>query len=335
MEFNMKYGLLLFMFSLQTLASVPSIEGLFRNPNSQDIDGNLIVITASIQQEKNEPEEVQQAPNYFKFLLSVEDEKIQFLQVEYSQGKMDSKSVTSTLYLKNFMNKLTNDELLERNIFYSLLVMYGLNNSDGISNILKKHSSNFISNKESLNKEKVELYDRYKKYLMAIRNDETIKEQLTSPMESEDEEEKKRIAEIKSKSMYQENEVLSLEKEGREFVLNLKLDGVSAKFSNEEHRLLSLKVSKGTSEVETHFSDYILFNGRHELPKFVQLKDQSKGSFRIRFLSYSVLNSPNEAFSKRALKYKEIELENKKNTPVPTVQADAPIVEKVRPIIIY
>ncbi|WP_127715556.1 hypothetical protein [Halobacteriovorax sp. HLS] len=331
----MKVFLVFFFLVVNTFASVPSVEGLFRNPNSQDIDGNLVVITASIQKEKLEEEETQSAPKYLKFLFGLEEEKVQFLQVEYSEGKMDKKNVVSTLYLKNFLDKVKNDELLERNIFYSLLMMYGLNKSDGISGVLKKHSSNFISNKDSLNKDKVELYDRYKRYLLAIRNDETIKDQLNSPMESEDEEEKKKISEIKSKSMYEHNDVLSLEKEGREFVLNLKLDGVSAKFTNEEHRLLSLKVNKGTSEVETHFSDYILFNGRHELPKFVQLKDQSKAVYRIRFLGYSVLNSTNETFSKRALQYKEIELENKKNAPKPEAEVQEKQQPESRPIIIY
>ena len=325
--------------SISTMSAVPSIEGLFRNPNSQDIDGDFIVIKAIIQRESTE--EQVYTPRYLKFIFSIESEsRVQFLQAEYNSGKMDNKSLIQTLYLKDFMPKILNDELLERNMFYSYLIMYGLNNSDGISNILKKYSTKFTSNKDALNKDKIKLYDRYKKYLMAIRDDETIKDELVSPMDSEDEEEKKKIQELKSSNMYSNNESLSLEKEGRNFVLNLRLDGVSAKFSNEEHRLLSFKVTKGTTEVETFFADYILFNGRHELPKNILLKDQEKNNYNIRFVGFSIFTNKGDSLSKRALRYKENELKNKK---ILTEIKTEPLVEgevkeanlDIRPIIIY
>lgn len=325
--------------SLSICASVPSVEGLFRNPNSQEIDGDLIVIKAIIQ--KDATEEQEYSPRYLKFIFSLEGEsKVQFLQAEYSSGKMDNQSLTKTLFIRDLMPKIFKDEVLERNLFYSYLVMYGLNSSDGISNILKKYSTNFISNKDALNKDKIELYDRYKKYLMAIRNDETIEEQLTSPMDSEDEEEKKKIQELKSSNMYSNNETLSLGKEGRDFVLNLNLDGVSAKFSNEEHRLLNFKVIKGTAEVETFFADYILFNGRHELPKNILLKDQENNNYNIRFVGFSIFTNKGDNLSKRALKYKENELKNrkiladKKTEPVAEGEVKAENLD-IKPIIIY
>jgi hypothetical protein len=331
--------ILIFLTSFSTLSAVPSVEGLFRNPNSQDIDGDLIVIKAIVQRESTEEQVF--TPRYLKFIFSLESEsRIQFLQAEYSDGKMDRKSLIKTLFLKDLMPKILNDELLERNLFYSYLIMYGLNNSDGISNILKKYSTNFIANKDALNKEKIELYDRYKKYLMAIKNDETIKDELVSPMDSEDEEEKKKIQELKSSNMYSNDESLSLEKEGRQFVLKLKLDGVSAKFTNEEHRLINFKVTKGTSDVETFFADYILFNGRHELPKNILLKDQENNNYKIRFVGFSIFTNKGDSLTKRALKYKENELENQKNitkvAPKEPVEGEE-VVENldVRPIIIY
>jgi hypothetical protein len=331
------FFILLTIVSTFSHAAVPSVEGLFRNPNSQEIDGDLIVLKAVIQRESTD-EEVTFKPRYYKFIFGLEKEnQVQFIQAEYSDGKMATKDLLNTLFVNKLLAKVKGDELLERNLFYSYLMMYGLNKSDGIANILKNNTTNFISNKESLNKDKMDLYDRYKKYLLAIKNDEAIKEELQSPMESEDEEEKKKIQDLRTTNMYNTNEALSLDKEGRNFVLNLNLDGVSAKFTNEEHRLISMKVAKGTSEIEAFFADYILFNGRHELPKFIKLIDQEKNSYNIRFVGFSVFTNKGDSLTKRALKYKENEAKNRKirEKKMASVQPDEEATPEPAPIIIY
>ncbi|ATH09414.1 hypothetical protein BIY24_16140 [Halobacteriovorax marinus] len=307
-------SLALFFTTLNIYAVAPSVEGLFRNPNSQDLDGNLIVLKAMIEREATEEEYFK--PSFYKFIFSIEaEQRVKFLQVEYSEGKMSNDEVVSTLFLNNFFPKVKNDELIERSLFYSLLTMYGLNSSEAISSILKRYSMNYISNKDSLNKEKLDLFDKYKKYLTAVKENEDIKEELTSPLEGEDEEAKKKIQEIRSSSMYSENKALKLVKEGRNFFLNLDLGGVSAKFTNEEHRLVRMKVSKGTSDVESFFSDYILFNGRHELPKHIMIKDQSNINYNVRFLGLSIFNNTGDDLAKRALRYKKIEEENLAKNP--------------------
>ncbi|OUR92909.1 hypothetical protein A9Q84_20575 [Halobacteriovorax marinus] len=327
-----------------SIAANPSIEGLFRNPNSKAINGDLIVIKALIQREETDLAKFE--PRFFKFIFSLEYEaRIQFLQIEYKNGAMTKNGVMSTLFLNDLVPKVVNDELLERNLFYSFLIMYGLNKSDGMAGLLKKYSTMYMSNKDSLNQEKIELYDRYKKYLVAINNDETIKDDLQSPMESEDEEEKKRIAELKSTNMYVSNEKLKLEKIGNNFFLNLNIDGINARFTNEEHQLVSLKVTKGTTDVETYFSDYILFNGTHELPKHIMLKDQEKNIYNIRFLGYKIYTNKGDSLTKRALSYKKIEEKNleKKNkleknlaTEIPlTVNRDEKTISTERPILVY
>lgn len=338
---KLSFVLLLTLIS-NVFAVAPSVEGLFRNPNSQDIDGNLVVLKAMIEREATEEEYYK--PSYYKFIFSVEaDERVRFLQVEYSEGRMSNDDIVSTLYLNNFLPKVKNDELVERSLFYSLLTMYGLNKSDAISSILKRYSQSFVSNKNSLNKEKVDLFDRYKKYLTAIKENEEIKEELKSPLESEDEEEKKRIQEIKAMSMYSESESLKLIKEGRNFFLNLDLNGVTARFTNEEHRLVRMKVVKGTEEIESFFSDYILFNGRHELPKQILIKDQGRVSYHIRFLGLNIFNNTGDNLEKRALRYKKLEEANiAKNPKKPALEDETPVEndkgQKIlvkRPILIY
>lgn len=324
-----------------SFAAAPSIEGLFRNPNSQDIDGNLIVLKAMIEREATEEEFFK--PTYYKFIFSIEGEdRVKFLQVEYTEGKMSRSDVVSTLFLNNFMSKVKNDELVERSLFYSLLTMYGLNKSEAISSILKRYSLNFISNKDSLNKDKVELFNKYKKYLTAVKETEEGNEDLKSPLDSEDEEEKKKIKEIQASSMYSENQSLKLVKDGRNFFLNLDLNGVTARFTNEEHRLVRMKVSKGTSDVQSFFSDYILFNGRHELPKHVLIKDQEGINYNVRFLGLNVINNTGDSLAKRALSYKKIEEENnaKKSAAIteviePQVNEQGQKVLANRPILIY
>ena len=332
---------LLLIFCSSSFGAAPSIEGLFRNPNSQDIDGNLVVLKAMIEREATEEEYFK--PAYYKFIFSIEGEdRVKFLQVEYTEGKMSKSDVVSTLFLNNFMSKVKNDELVERSLFYSLLTMYGLNKSEAISSILKRYSQNFVSNKDSLNKDKVELFNKYKEYLTAVKGAEEGQEDLKSPLDSEDEEEKKRIKEIKASSMYSENQSLKLIKDGRNFFLNLDLNGVTARFTNEEHRLVRMKVVKGTTEVESFFSDYILFNGRHELPKHVLIKDQEGANYNVRFLGLNVINNTGDNLAKRALSYKKIEEENTaKKSAVVTDIVEAEVNEQgqkvlvKRPVLIY
>lgn len=338
------FVLLLLINSSFVLAATPSIEGLFRNPNNKAINGDLIVIKTMIQREETEQEKFE--PIYLKFVFSLEHEsRVQFLQVQYKNGAMAKKDVLNTLFLNDLMPKIVNDELLERNLFYSYLIMYGLNKSDGMANILKKYSTAYMSNKDSLNQEKIELYDRYKKYLIAINNDETIKEDLQSPMESEDEEEKKKINELKATDMYVANEKIKLEKIGHNFFLDLSIDGISARFTNEEHRLVNLKVTKGTTEVETYFSDYILFNGSHELPKHILIKDQEKNIYNVRFLDFRIYTNKGDSLSTRALTYKKIEEKNlalkeklEKTKPSEVLlpeSSEVKPVSKERPILVY
>lgn len=331
----------LLLFTSSAAAVAPSIEGLFRNPNSQDIDGNLVVLKAMIEREATAEEYFR--PSYYKFIFSIEpDNRVKFLQIEYGEGQMSNKDVKSTLFLNNFLAKVKNDELIERSLFYSLLTMYGLNKSEAISSILKRYSQNFASNKDSLNREKVQLFERYKRYLTALKDTEGAKEELKSPLESEDEDEKKKIQEIKSSSMYSENQNLKLIKDGRNFFLNLDLNGVTARFTNEEHRLVRMKVVRGTVEVESFFSDYILFNGRHELPKHILIKDQENVNYHIRFLGLNVMKNTGDDLAKRALGYKKIEEENNAKDSVPTQEVLEPLAnnqgQKIitkRPILVY
>ncbi len=331
--------ILLLTLASNSFAVAPSVEGLFRNPNSQDIDGNLIVLKAMIEREATEEEYFK--PSYYKFIFSIEGEdRVKFLQVEYNEGRMSNDDIVSTLFLNNFLPKVKSDELVERSLFYSLLTMYGLNKSEAISSILKRYSQNFVSNKNSLNKEKVELFDKYKKYLTAIKENEEIKEELQSPLESEDEEEKKKIQEIKAMSMYSESQSLKLVKEGRNFFLNLDLNGVTAKFTNEEHRLVKMKIVKGTDEVESFFSDYILFNGRHELPKQILIKDQGRVNYHVRFLGLNIFNNTGDNLQKRALRYKKLEEANiSKKEPIqdsePVENDKGQKILVKRPILIY
>lgn len=328
-------GSVLILLSLSADCAMPTVEGLFRNSNNSKVEGDYVVLKLLVTPEQSKslidstelPEK-----KYVKYIFSTENEgKVQVIQVGYKDSKMSTRSIESINYVGDVLGRIKTDSYTERSIFYSLLVMFGLNNSEGMKSIINKNSDKFISNENMMNADKVHLMDQYKKYLTAIKGDESLKEELISPLKPEEDEEKEKVKELVKAGMYKRSKQLSLVRKANSFFWKVDLDTVNAMFTNEEHRMSSLSVTtKEGTLVSADFGDYILFDGRHELPKFIFFTDSESSKFKIRVLSLKNFVNKGKSMPERYEEYQKFLAENEKRKSKITTDEDK-LISDIKP----
>lgn len=308
----MKFLITIFLFSLHIAhASIPTLEGLLRNPNNPDLVGNLVVVKLILSFESPEVEGEEKGitgkkkSRYFKFLVSLENEgKFEVLQAEYLAAEMAPTELLSIRHFKDFSLEVNAASTIAQHFVYSLFSMHALNSSQMFTAFLRKNTLGFQSNMEIMNKEKIRIMEDYKKYLMAIKSDDALKEQLISPLTPKDEEMRVKVKELLKQSMYQNTGQVRLTKHNDQLIWQASLGSFSAQFSNEEHRLTHMSFDDGKTAIAATVGEYVLFNGVQELPKSIELKIDSQ-SFELKYSVYKVLQSKNKKFSERLSEYKE------------------------------
>jgi len=292
--------------------AVPTVEGLFRNVNNKEPSGNLIVVTAMVSKmetaspagmgeevEKESAEETKK-PAFYKWLISLEKEQsIDVIQVSYEDQSLKEDSVVASKYFPDLKKIVENDSSLERGMFYGLMSVLVLNDSSVLKNILNKYSQGFVSNKELMSREKINLYHRYKVYLEQRQSDEA----LVSPLEPEDQEKLSSVKETLSAPMYKDAGNVSLSREASELYWKVDLKSITALFGNEDHRLRKIEYQSPLGDLRVIADEYVLFNGSHELPKTMIDKDMAGVNWRVQFTGLSHLNTRSTPFTKRAQDY--------------------------------
>jgi hypothetical protein len=141
------------------------------------------------------------------------------------------------------------------------------------------------------------MLENYKEYLISTKEDPDLREELSSPLNPTDLEEKGKVLDLMKKNIYQKTNQVKLVKTQNEFRWNVDLGTINAEFSNEGHRLKKFNLqSNGNIEVTT--GDHVLFNGIHELPKVIIFKSSNDRVYKIRFLSLKHYQSYKKSFSK-------------------------------------
>jgi len=207
-----------------------------------------------------------------KFLMSVDKyDRVQVVQAIYSNGKMKSESLLDVKYISNLKEKIKNSP--ERKaLFYSLLSTFVLNRSTEMSELLKLRSKDFKTNRELMDPEKKGLYERYKRYLSVTKEDKSLLDSMDNPMNPSDPDAQKAVNAIREKPFMQKDPSVSLQKRGGGFYWKVDLDVLEASFESETFRLENLGFGGADKSLKFSFSDYILFDGTHELPKYIKMK---------------------------------------------------------------
>lgn len=305
------------LMSTSTYA-IPTIEGLFRNVSNKEVSGNLLVVTAQIEifeqplsenklivaplvtsTEGQEENNISQ-PRYVKWLISLERENlIDVIQVSYKDATMKTVAPEGTRYFPDFKKMVLADNSLERSLFYSLLTVLTLNESEFMGAFMSKYAQGYVTNKELMSREKINLYYRYKEYLEKRQDDESLR----SPLDPEETEKAQQVKELIDSPMYRDAGNVRLVKSNGQLAWRADLKNMQAYFSNEIHRLKQIDYQSPLGDLKLVLDDYVLFNGAHELPKNLIFKDMAQKTWRVRFTGLSHLSSRNKAFSTRAQEY--------------------------------
>ena len=315
-------------------SAIPTVEGLFRNGNNQKVAGNISILSAFVTNlededalkemasSKKSPE--QREGQYVKLIFfRVNEEKFQILQGLYDSAKMDEKSLIEVNFIPHILKKTKKEQKLSRSLFYSLMIMFAFNDSTGIKKLLKKYNNGFKENKEIMNKDKTRLYNDYRNYLLALKKNKDLKNELVSPFRPQDEKEREKADKLLSSSMYKNTGHVKLVRRNNRFFWEVNLRKAHALFTNEKYRLHYLQLHSPDGEVEVNAGDYFLSNGNYELPKILIFKDEFFRYIHFRMINMRVYdrlkrNLPTMArdYKKKLAKRKDKDSDIKEVSPV-------------------
>lgn len=331
---------LLVLVTLSSSAAIPTMEGLFRNGINPDIVQDLAVLVVKMKNIKVNQVEVENEEEklaldnskYYKILYNNTAQGPQDVIVAtYKNANLEDSELEAVKSYRNEKEMITSSPLLHKRLTMAILNMFALNSSNGISGVLKELDSEFMTNKEMVNKDKKELLEKYRRFLLAKKDyDQKIKDMKKnganinemekisaplSPMQPESAEEKTELNQIMSNSLYVPNKMIKLVKDGSEFFWVLQTQKISARFKNDTHMLKVLKIASESGEYVVLPHEYATYQGEYLLPKKIEIKSEFVLS-ELEIQNYYLLNSKNKNFSDRIDEYKKL-LEKEKKVVKP------------------
>lgn len=288
--------LFFFIFSTKIIAAVPTEEGLLKNLNNAGIPGNIITIKAMVQG----PEVDGAKTDYYRFQISLENPAVvSLLQVAYSNGQMLNSQMKDVKYIPDMVTAIKRDKSVERGLFYAALMMLSTNKSNGMEAFLEKNGVQIVRNKNILNEEKMKLLRAYRTYLANNKG----KGDANSPLNPADPQNKAKVLELFRANTFERAKNIELTKIENEFVWKVDWKSTQGYFTNEDRRLRRLDYTNADVNVRMDTSEYILFNGTNELPKFIFIKDAKGQTSKMQILG---LDTKTNREKKLAERYDEL-----------------------------
>lgn len=319
----MKY--LLVSFFTFSLFAYPTPEALFTNAGNQEVTANTIQFTFKLTELPPEKEMVlvspkdlgvekdlikqnfNQEPQYYKALFQkVSETRWEYIQAQYKRPSMKSDSIVHLYESGDFLNQMSKKTTLNpsQDLFYSSIFMFLLNERTPFVNFLKRSNKSFKENNELVNKDKKDLLEIYGRYLQTIKDDPTLKEELISPLKPDDPEEAKRVSEIMKQPFFKRFEGITLVRDQENFFLKFALENFEARFSNSDYKIESFVFEDLGRRIAANFYNYVLLNGKHEVPKFIVYNIGSR-KFKIEFLSLKHMSYNNVTYRRVKSSLKE------------------------------
>lgn len=195
----MKSFIILFFIYLSAFG-MTTPEGLFRNPGSAVINGNMVAIRMSFDEIRGQDAQkvgdlnsnVQAAvvndekdlrvKNFVKFIFSSHQEgRIDLIQIFYTDASFDNSSVYKVNYFNNLEQKILADKDPLRELLYGLIVSYSLNSSVAMNHIMKKYVPDYKTNLELINVEKRFYMTNTSSIYLQLRMIKTLKKVYLHP----------------------------------------------------------------------------------------------------------------------------------------------------------
>jgi hypothetical protein len=289
-------NLLLFLIfvSFKTMAYVPTVESLFRHGSNPDISTNAIVISLSVKrvhagggEEGRSNREASlfqdKAQDYYKLFLNRSGENLKVSQARYNNANFSDNSLVHKTYYPNFtpFTIKPSVESAERGLFFGLIQSLVLNQGAPLVSYLKSIGVPVRLNNEIINRQKVELLARYKRYLLLVAKDKNARKSELNPLKPSDVSAKDRVEAILSQPMYVNTNQVSLSREGGQVAWSVGAGSFEASVSYKQREVQKVKYKSESGEFEIICKDYWLANGTHALPRLMLIKTFSGQLFEI------------------------------------------------------
>ena len=274
--------ILIFLLTSHSFSAIPPVESLFRNGHYQQIELDTIVVKLRVREilelnltEESNLSEKERFDRYYKLIFNKNQwGRFEFLQIEYADAAMKKRSVRTLYGKKSFLKYLEIKTHIDvvRDLFWGAMISLLLGESRAISTFLKKTNRDYKTNKEIMNRSRKHLYDRYKQYLQAIKDEPELKATLPSPLAPNDPGQKDKISKLIASPFYVPSRDASLIKEGDRFYILVKLEKTSAKFTNKDFKLTELLHHDLGGDVKLEFFDYKRIGRVNEAPQNILLR---------------------------------------------------------------
>lgn len=288
------------LLALPVIAAVPTEEGLLKNLNNAGIPGNLITVKAMLQSLPGPVDTATEteAPkaDFYKFVLSLENpNSVSLFQVGYSDGQMLNSQIRSVKYIPDLLSAIKREKSPEKSLFYGLLMMLTTNRSQGVEAFLEKSGVQIVKNKNILNEDKMKLLKAYRTYLATNKG----KGDASSPLNPVDPQNKAKVIELFRSNTFERAKNIELVKIENEFLWKADWKNIKGYFTNEERRFRLMEYTNGENTLKVGATDYILFNGTNELPKFMTVKDVSGVTSKIQILGLDTKKNSEKKLTER------------------------------------
>ena len=267
------------MISTNAFASVPTEEGLLRNLNNADLPGAFINVKMMIQ-----PLVEQEKSEYVKLQLRVEGSNISALQTIYSNAQMQNSQVKSVKLIPDLLTQIKREKSPEKSLFYSVMMMLTTNRSQGMEAFLEKNGVAIVKNKTILNEDKMRLLRAYRTHLVNSKG----KSDVGNPLNPNDPKSKEKVLDLFRSNTFNRAKNVELVKKDNEFMWKVDWKSSQGFFSNEERQFRAIDHNTGDAEIKIEASNYILFNGTNELPKYINMKDSKGILYKIQILGLDI-----------------------------------------------
>lgn len=289
------------LISLNLVASIPTVEGLFRNGANPDLNGDTVAINMMISETRPNEElnTAETIESYYKLIFGVtKGAPLRMIQVRYIDSALNTNQVVAVRSFENFRTVIADDSAFERVLAHSLVLMHALNDSSGFNSLLKRYSRGYLSNNELVNQDKRRIYGRYKDHMRE-------KQDGPSPLSPTDPEDKKALNEIMAARFYEDTKKVKMIRQGGEFFWEVNLDTFKAQFDHSTRQLRRMSINTFQGQAQIDIGPYAAVNGTFEMPAFVLIRYEDGRQSRISFSGYQDFNSRNKRFQERISDYQK------------------------------
>lgn len=296
---------LLVFTTFNTFAYSPSVESLFRNSSNEEIGEKSVIANVVFERLAKQENGLQSISNkfYTKFIFGNFDQKNKkFIQVNFADKNFSLSSINKVIYRDNVgINNLgLSNENIEGKVLYSVFASLLNNDGNWIIRTLNQLGSDVKTNIGLVNEQKIELLNRYKKYLVKNVDDSTT---VPNPLKDENPEVQSKINEVMEQFFYFKSAKVTQEKVKNRFVWQVKDAIFEARFEHNSRKIEYLKVNTALGNMEFYFKDFILQNSTHMFPKELIFKDLTGTEYVIHLNKLVVFDDSADRFRIRLNKY--------------------------------